>query len=290
MTTCDCLPLAWRIHNKSNEEQRKHFVDLAHIEMSAISATIYNALESGSLPEYKNINEPNNERKGLVAALVNHPEARKYLLILNAGFVNTLQPGEDTLISKGFSQEEASATVSAFEEYCHAHCDEIEALRIIYNNTGEPLTYALLLDLERKLRQFDSKFTTSMLWNNYAILYPDKVKARSTKEEQKALTNIIQLVRKAYHQIERLESLYPAAAQRFNLWYGQRQRLLTDAQIEVIRQIVNYVASNGALTIKEIREMDKDKANALIRVFGNMATVNETINSLSTFILTAKAA
>lgn len=279
-----------RIHNKSNEEQRKHFTDLAHIEMSAISASIYNALESGALPEYKNINEPNNERKGLVAVIVNHPEARKYLLILNAGFVNTLQPGEDTLISKGFSQEEAVATVSAFEEYCNAHCDEIEALRIIYNNTGEPLTYALILDLERKLRQFDSKFTTSMLWNNYAILYPDKVKKRSTKEEQKALTNIIQLVRKAYHQIERLESLYPAAAQRFSLWYGQRQRLLTDAQIEVIRQIVNYVASNGALTIKEIREMDKDKANALIRVFGNMTAVNETIESLSAFILTAKVA
>lgn len=115
-----------RIHNKANDEQRQHFIDLAHIEMSAISANIYAAFEAGTLPEYIDINQPNTERKGLVAALVNHPEARKYLLILLAGFVNTLQPGEDTLISKGFSQEEAASTISAFEEYCNTHRDEIE--------------------------------------------------------------------------------------------------------------------------------------------------------------------
>lgn len=148
----------------------------------------------------------------------------------------------------------------------------------------------MLHDLETKLRHADAKFTISMLWNNYAILCPNDVKKRTTKEEQKALTNIIQLVRKAYHQIDKLESLYPQASQRFNLWYGQRQRLLSEEQIEVIRQIVNYVASNGALTVKEIREMDKDKANALIRAFGDMAEANSTIESLSAFILTAKSA
>ncbi len=45
-------------------------------------------------------------------------------------------PGEDTLISKGFSIEEAKSTAEAFENFCNEHSDEIEALRIIYNNEG----------------------------------------------------------------------------------------------------------------------------------------------------------
>ena len=126
-----------RISNKCDEDQREEFVKKTHgFSMAEISSNIYAALEGGELPPYININEPNNERKGLVAALVNHPEAKQYLLVLNAGFVNTLQPGEDTLITKGFSQEEAQETISAFERYCEEHKDEIEALRILYNNSG----------------------------------------------------------------------------------------------------------------------------------------------------------
>ena len=91
------------------------------------------------------------------------------------------------LISKGFSQEEAQATTSAFEAYCEEHKDEIEALRIIYNNQGEPLTYAILKDLENKLKFASSKFNTSLLWNSYAIINPQMVKHSSTKEEKEAL-------------------------------------------------------------------------------------------------------
>lgn len=116
--------------------------------MKDISGNIYTAIEQDSLPPYVDINKPNNERKGLVVNIANYPEAREYLLILNAGFVDTLQPGEDTLISKGFSIEEAQITTSAFEQYCEEHKDEVEALRLIYNNNGSPITYSLLKDLE----------------------------------------------------------------------------------------------------------------------------------------------
>ena len=61
-------------------------------------------------------------------------------------------PGEDTLIEKGFSIEEAHDTTQAFEQYVNEHRDEIEALRIIYNNNGEPITYAMLKDLENRMK------------------------------------------------------------------------------------------------------------------------------------------
>lgn len=279
-----------RIDKKCNDKQREQFKELAHASMREISSNIYEAFEKDCLPPYEDINEPNNERKGLVAPLTHHPEARQYLLILAAGFVETLQPGEDTLISKGFSQEEAKELTSAFEKYCDEHQDEIEALRMIYNNDGEPLTYALLKDLENKLKLANNKFQTSRLWNSYAIVSPQSVKKYTTKEEKEALTNIIQLVRFANHQIEKLESLYPLAQQRFNLWYGQMQRTVTESQIAIIRQIVDYIASNGACTIKDIIDDDKTRAAQLIKAFGGKQQADEALVSLSKFLLYRKTA
>ena len=279
-----------RISHKCEEKDREKFISLAHISMMDIASNIFDALEQGSLPEYVNVNEPNTTRKALVHNIANHPDAREFLLILNAGFIETLMPGEDTLISKGFSQEEAQTTTSAFEAYCEEHKDEIEALRIIYNNQGEPLTYEILKDLENKLKFASNKFNTSLLWNSYAIINPQMVKHSSTKEEKEALTNIIQLVRYAFHQIERLESLYPSASQRFNLWCGQNQRPLTEEQIGVMQQVFSYIASNGYCTITEIKDNDKTQAAQLIRAFGGKNIANEALASLSQFIIYRKIA
>ena len=230
------------------------------------------------------------ERKGLVSPLANHADARKYLLILAAGFVNTLMPGEDTLISKGFSIEEAKSTTEAFEEFCKEHSDEIEALRIIYNNEGTPITYFMLKDLENKLKMANNHFTSKQLWNSYAIVNPKAVRRSTTKEESDALTNIIQLVRFAFHQIERLDSVVSTSKQYFNLWLGQTQREITDKQREVISRIVDYIASNGACTVRDIREDDATHAAQMIRAFGNMQKADEALHSLYTFVVLRKAA
>ena len=279
-----------RIYNKADNSQREEYARLAHEDMKVLSARIYDALEKGILPPFVDTNEPNLERKGLVSPLANHADARKYLLILAAGFVNTLMPGEDTLISKGFSVEEAKSTTEAFETFCKEHADEIEALRIIYNNEGEAITYSMLKDLGNKLKLANNHFTSKQLWNSYAIVNPKTVRRSTTKEESDALTNIIQLVRFAFHQIERLESVVTTAKQYFNLWMGQTQREITDKQREVISRIVDYIASNGACTVRDIREDDATHAAQMIRAFGNMQKADEALHSLYTFVVLRKAA
>lgn len=279
-----------RIYNKADNSQRTEFIRLANDDMKELASRIYEAFENNILPPFISTKEPNNERKGLVAPLANHADARRYLLILAAGFVNTLMPGEDTLISKGFSIEEAKSTTEAFEDFCKEHSDEIEALRIIYNNEGEPITHSMLKDLENKLKMANNHFTSKQLWNSYAILNPNSVRRSSTKEESDALTNIIQLVRFALRQIERLDSVVSTSKQYFNLWLGQNQREITDKQREVISRIVDYIASNGACTIKEIREDDATQAAQMIRAFGNMQKANEALQSLYTFVVLRKAA
>lgn len=278
-----------RVSSKCTEEQRDEFTARTHgSSMADLSERIFSALDpkvSAQLPPYINVNQPNQERKGLFAPLANNPEARHYLLVLNAGFIKTIIPGEDTLISKGFSVEEAQETVSAFEKYCREHADEIEALRILNNNNGEPLTYQMLNDLKKHLITANAKFNISQLWNCYSLIDRDKVKTRSTQEEKEALTNIIQLVRYALGQIERLDSLCSSANQYFNLWYGQLQRNISDKQIEVIKLVVRYIASNGAVTIKDIREEDTSQAAQLVKAFGNIKEANAALLSLAGFII-----
>lgn len=279
-----------RIFNKADKEQRSEFEKFAKRDMKDIASGIYEALGSGNLPPFVDINEPNNERKGLVLALACNPEARNYLLILNAGFVKILVPGEDELVSKGFSIEEAAQTTSAFEKYIYDHKDEIEALRIIFNNQGDPLTYSKLKELETTLRFANARFNPSLLWNTYALLHPSDVVKFKTREEKEALTNIIQLVRFAYKQIPKLESLKGNAAKFFNLWCGQTWRGLTDTQNNLLQQVVNYIVTNGFCTITDIKEEDKTQASQLIQAFGDLDIANQTLASLSQFLIYRKTA
>lgn len=279
-----------RIHNKADNSQRDHLKDLAGCGMDEVATRIYEAMEHGILPPFTDINQPNNERKGLVAVIAQRPKLREYLLIVNAGFVKIMLPGEDDLISKGFSKEEAHNDTSAFEQYCEEHKDEIEALRIIYNNEGTPISYTMLKDLEQHLKLANSHFTCARLWNSYALLRPEEVRKNSKKEEKEALTNIIQLVRYAYHLSAKLESLYPTANQYFNLWCGQLQRKLTQDQISIISRVVSYIASNGSCLISNIKENDRTYAAQLIRTFGGKDKADEALLSLSKFIIYRKTA
>lgn len=279
-----------RIHNKCNEEQREQFFNLAHTSMGQIAADIYDAFEKGALPTYENINEPNLERKALVNPIANNPQVRKFILVLAAGFVTILQPGEDELITKGFTTEEAAATTQAFEEYIEEHKDEIEALRIIYNNNGEPLTYSMLMDLQNILLQANSKFRMSQLWNNYSLLKPEEVTKFNTKEERDAITNIIQLVRYGYHMTSSLVGLQASAKQYFNLWCGQLQRDITDAQKDLLTQIVDYIVTNGSCGVQDIIDKDRPYAAQIIVSFGGRQQAEDAISSLSQFLLYRKTA
>jgi type I restriction enzyme R subunit len=274
-----------RINAKSEEKHRIEFARLAGTTMHDLAMSIFNAFDSENvLPEFISSNGPNTERKALVALLANNPEARKYLLVLNAGFVKILIPGEDELIYTGFSKEEAASTTQAFEEYVNTHKDEVEALRIIYNNQSLPVTYSVLVDLKQKLLSTDVRFRQAQLWNFYSIVNKSKV-VQLEKNEREVLTNLIQLVRYAFGLIAELRSLPSLAAQRFELWCGQNQRPLTESQKEIMKQIVGYIVANGAYTNEDLREENIQVFAQLVKTFGSANAVDEVLESLSEWML-----
>lgn len=281
-----------RIDAKAKEAQKHKFLSLAGVSMRIIASRIFTALspEGTPLPPYVDINQPNTERKALVKELAEHPEARKYLCELQAGYVKTLIPGEDNLISKGFTIEEAQTAVNEFEEYVKTHRDTIEALQIIYS--GKAIDRTTLEELSRTLQQVNMQFEPHRLWNSYALVYPEKVKhfKSEEREQRNLLTNLIQLVRFAFQQIEKLDTLYLTANQYFNLWCGQVQRELTDDQKQIFAHIKDYIVANGSCSIEEYRAVDESNAARLIISMGGMKNVRESLESLSQFIIYQKAA
>ncbi|MFI3297924.1 MAG: DEAD/DEAH box helicase family protein [bacterium] len=276
-----------RINTKTKEKRQQEFEHISGISMRELAMNIFNTMENGELDAFVNVNEPNLKRKELVALLTNNAKAKNYLLELNAGFITVLMPGEDTLINKGFSIEEANDTTQAFENYLESHKNEIEALRIIYNNKGEAITYQMLKELEEKLLMADRHFKLPTLWSHYSLLKPQKVKILKDRTEREALTNLIQLVRFAYKSRTELKSLTSTAASRFELWCGQIHRDLNEKQKELMKIIAGYIATNGAYTRADIAEQDQPLLVQTITSFGSKDSVDEILISLSKFILAA---
>lgn len=280
-----------RINRKASLEQKAKFEEYAKIAMKQLALNFYNALENNSLPPFENINDANIERKQLVSNLAESPKAREYLLKLNAGFIKILTEEEDKLIYQGFSKEDAKDTISKFEEYVKENKDKIEALRIIYNDTREAITYEVLKDLQEKLLERSPKFRIGTLWNSYSILEPKKVDTFTTKEQRAALTNLISLVRHAFDNSKELRTFISGISRNFELWCGQKQRIqpLTDIQKKIALEIAQYIASNGALTLEEMR---KNTSNMQLlaqskKAFGTLDSFSNELTSLSRFILAA---
>ena len=78
------------------------------------------------------------------------------------------------------------------------------------------------------------------------------------KHNVNALTNLIQIVRFAYKKNRKLTSLIVGYAQRFSLYCGQNQRMLTGDQVEIMRQIAEYIINDGAITAIELNGVNTD--------------------------------
>ena len=104
------------------------------------------------------------------------------------------------------------------------------------------------------------------------------------KTNVNALTNLIQIVRFAYRKNQKLTSLLKGQAQRFNLYCGQAQRVLTDDQKDVMRQIAAYVVNDGALSVAELNEIDTDLWRRGVRTIGATG-LKEEMQNLARFLL-----
>lgn len=247
---------------------------------------INTVLSQGTLPPFTSASNDNSVRNSLISCLMLNLDARKKLLELHRGYY-AIAPEEDEIIDKGFTKEVAKDFIDSFEKYLNDNADKIEALRIIYNSEDTVITYSMLSDLRDKLLSENRLFTPYNIWSNYKMLDTNgDVEDLDVKQNIKALTHLIQLVRYAYKKMDKLKSLLKGYSQRFTLYCGQAQRLLSHDQQEIMKAIADYIINEGSISVTELNSIDTDLWRKAVKSFGVQALTAE-ITDLSKFILKA---
>ncbi len=302
-----------KCQNKGEVEDLKEWAEIAGITLKNFVENLIAALEVEDcitfqdlaeqnqnpimvkhLPPYKDINEPNSERKQLISKLINNQKARQKILEINAGFVKILMPGEDELTYTGFSKEESETYIQVFEKYMDENKDKIEALRIIYNEKDVPITHKMLEDLQSNLLKANRMYKPAYIWQNYKIVKADNsVVPLESKNELEALTNLIQIARYVYRKTKTLTSLFRGWRRGFNLYINPQNRKLNENQLKLMEVVAEYIVQNGAVEQVDIfNGLGSSYAINLVQTFGK-ENVNTELSKLSGFVLrdyTSKAA
>lgn len=253
----------------------------------SLANDINTALEENKLPPFENISDDNTIRKNLIYCLISNVDARKKLLEMHRGYY-AVAPEEDEVVYSDFSQETARKFIDSFEKYINDNADKVEALRIIYNSEDTVITHSMLVDLKDKLISENRLFTPDYIWSNYRLLDANgNVEELDINQNTKALTHLIQLVRYAYKKSNKLKSLLKGYTQRFTLYSGQAQRNLTSHQQEIMKQIAEYIITDGAFTPMELNGFDTELWKKAIPAFGGVQALAAEIIDLSKFMLKA---
>ena len=121
------------------------------------------------------------------------------------------------------------------------------------------ISHSMLIELRDRLLSESRQYGVYQIWKNYRVLDDTgDVDELDVKANVNALTNLIQIVRFAYKKNQKLTSLIKGYAQRFSLYCGQAQRVLTDEQKEIMRQVAEFVINDGSISVMELNEIDTD--------------------------------
>lgn len=242
------------------------------------------AFAEGTLVEYISPSYDNSMRMALIYCLIGNLQARNKLLEMQRGYM--VESGDkDQILYAGFSKESAKSYIENLENYLDANKDSIEALRILYNSEDTIITHNMLLELQDRLLAESRQYGVYQIWKNYKLLDEQgNVETLDDKGNVNALTNLIQVVRYAYKKNPKLTSLINGYAQRFTLYCGQAQRVLSEEQKDVMQQIAEYIINDGAITVMELNEIDTELWKKAVKSFG-AATLTSEIQTLSKFIL-----
>ena len=310
------LLLAQKLTTLAQRGDPDELIALQHIAPALDLLALADSIRRGCAPElyeevkgfppYRDSNEPNRERKAVLAPLLNDVPARRKLVEIARGYLKVLPQQRDVLLYSDFSFESAAAQVESFELALNELAQENEVLQGIRTNDIEAqvLSAETLEELQTALTNKLPEFTVPSIWGCYELLdraqrepaasnaapVPPRVVPlnRSNEDECYAATNFLQLTRFAWHNCSTLVSLanHQHQARLFNLWCGQTQNDLpmTPEYQELYRHLANYIALNGAISdVGTLYELDAGLCQDLRAHFG--AASQEPLDSLNRFLL-----
>ncbi len=163
----------------------------------------------------------------------------------------------DTVISAGFTTEQAKAMVQTFEDFIKEKRDEVTALQIFYERPfgQRHLTFKQIKELAEAIKSPPYHLTTERLWEAYKQLDIAKVKGA---RPEKLLTNIIALVRFALKETMILEPFEDTIDKRFQEWLVDQQIIVegfTQEQLEWLDMIKEHIKTSISMDKEDFQEV-----------------------------------
>lgn len=197
-------------------------------------------------PSNKQIVEVQKEMIANATAPIFKPEFRDFVLAARKAHDQILDPTIDTVISKGFEEDEnAEKTISTFHDFIEEHKDDITALSIIYERSYKmrQLTYDMIEYMYDALKKAPYSLTQEKLWRAYGVKFGGRVK----KRVEDKLADIVSLVRFELGQTSELNLFSAEVAVNFQKWVFSKQSgsiKFTKEQMDWLYMIRDHIATS----------------------------------------------
>ena len=160
----------------------------------------------------------------------------------------------DAVLSADFDLKRATEITERFGRFLTGRRDRLAALSILYArpHAQRRLTYAMLQELRAAMARPPWLLDDKAVWACYRRLH-----AGQTRAPAGLLTDLVGLVRYAIGARAVLTPFAPDVNRNFELWLGREKKAgrdYTGAQMEWLRLMKDWVASNVELTLADLRE------------------------------------
>ena len=215
-----------------------------------------------------------------------NPELRAKLVELKRSYEQTIDTTSiDTVLRAGYSEEATEAArgiVQDFEAFIRDNRNEIDALQILFSHPHRRrLTFEQIRDLANTIKRPPRQWTPEVLWNAYERLDRSKVKGSG----ERALADLVSIVRYAIHEVDELQPYAEQVRQRFDDWLAQQElggRAFSPDQMRWLQMIRDQVANSLNVELSDFEFVPFSQAGGPIKaaaLFGaNLTSILEQLN------------
>ena len=250
-----------RLSRKISPTERETIETAAGVQLQSLIANLVRATDPDAAIEAAQLatrqNDPPPEaiaeaekqlREDAAAPFAFNTELRERLETIHQSYEQTIDTvSKDVVLEAGFTDDAARDAVQSFNEFIEENRDEITALQVLYERPyRERLRLGDIRALADAMQAPPRSWTTDRLWQAYQRVDESRVRGSG----QRALADIVALVRYAIGDADELAPFADHVNQRFEGWLAMQEttgREFTDEQRRWLEAIRDHIAGSVSI-------------------------------------------
>ncbi len=203
-----------------------------------------------------------------VVPFASNPGLRQRLEEVHRSYEQTIDTvSKDVVLEAGFTEAQADDQVQSFRQFIEANRDEITALQVLYERPyRQRLRYDDIKALADAMQAPPRSWTTDRLWQAYQRLDQSRVRGSG----QRALADIVSLVRYAIGDTKELAPFADHVNQRFAGWLAMQEtagREFTSEQQRWLEDIRDHIAGSVSIEVGDFESVPFNQQGGLMGAY-----------------------